>query len=225
MSAHDITRYLHRPRRHSVGVRMQQGRLLLDSDFNESTALHEEDRRRTLIDLFGPAASPNQGFSIGNAFTGSPPDQVAFLGVGDPVPIQTVSVNGVAVFVRAVAVRQGSYYVGGQRVDLELPEHIAFQSDFLQFGSQNSNPLDAGDSFQQFYYLHCWEQAVSSTEDEEFREAALGGEDTSVRVRRMRRVEILPLAAPASPRRAWRRLQRNLALDNAVLDANTGEAR
>jgi hypothetical protein len=40
-------------------------------------------------------------------------------------------------------------------------------------------------------YLHAWQQAVSSVEDQEFRERALGGPDTTVRLRRMRRVEVL----------------------------------
>jgi hypothetical protein len=225
MSAHDITRFLLRPRRHYSGVRMQQGRVLLDSDFNEAGQLHDEDRRRTLVDLFGPAASPDQGFSIGNAFSGPAPNQVAFLGLGDPVPRQAVAINGAPLMVRSVAVRRGSYYVGGQRVDLEVPENIAFQSDFLQFGPSHTNSLDQGGTFQQFYYLHVWEQVVSSVEDEEFHEVALGAEDTSVRVRRMRRVELLPLPALTSPRRAWRRLQRSLVSDQADLDLNTGEAR
>ena len=38
-------------------------------------------------------------------------------------------------------------------------------------------------------YLHGWHQAVTSVEDQEFRERALGGPDTTTRWRRTRRLE------------------------------------
>ncbi|NIS65444.1 MAG: hypothetical protein GTO05_09875, partial [Gemmatimonadales bacterium] len=41
-------------------------------------------------------------------------------------------------------------------------------------------------------YLRAWEQCVTAFEDSELRERALAGPDTSVRIRRMRRVEVLP---------------------------------
>src|SRR6185369_10433606 len=41
-------------------------------------------------------------------------------------------------------------------------------------------------------YLMGYEQAVTSIEDQEFRVRALGGPDTGVRLRRMRRIGVLP---------------------------------
>jgi hypothetical protein len=91
-------------------------------------------------------------------------------------------------------VMPGSMYVGGLRVELEGPEHIAFQSDYLQNTLTTDIPSDLSSSatiLRQFFFLNVWEQCVTAVEDEEFLERALGGPDTSVRVRRMRRVEYL----------------------------------
>src|SRR5215207_1428212 len=77
----DITRLLIQPRKHYVGARMQQGRVVLDSDFNEEAALGDEERRRALLDIVGPTGSPDDGFA-------------AELEIGDQVTIQPVSFGG-----------------------------------------------------------------------------------------------------------------------------------
>src|ERR1044072_4023017 len=81
MANGDITRLLLQPRKHYVGARMQQGRVVLDSDFNEEAALVDEERRRALPDIVGPTGSPDDGFA-------------ADLEIGDEVVIQPVSFGG-----------------------------------------------------------------------------------------------------------------------------------
>lgn len=63
MTNADITRLLIQPRKHYVGARMQQGRVVLDSDFNEEAELVDEERRRALADIVGPTGSPDEGFA------------------------------------------------------------------------------------------------------------------------------------------------------------------
>ena len=233
MTTKDVTRFLFRPRKHYVGVRLQQGRLLLDSDFNESARLRAEDRRHSVLALVGGRASPNQGFSIGAPLDSPSSDQSTYLQVGSSLPLTSVTLGETSTLLRPVSVRAGSFYIGGQRVDLEKPEHIAFQRDFLQALPKDLAEVDPDvegtdspqTNFRNFYYLHAWEQGVTAVEDEELYEAALGGEDTSTRTRRMRRVEVLQNLPGYvnSCRRAWRRLLAQLLLDNATFDSRTGE--
>src|SRR5688572_21292205 len=65
MTTKDITRFLHQPRRHYAAATLQQGRSLLDSDFNEAALLLADDRRRAFVDVTGGFGSPDDGFFIG----------------------------------------------------------------------------------------------------------------------------------------------------------------
>lgn len=177
MSTHDISRFLFQPAKHYIGSRWQSGRGLLESDFNEGAQLDDEEQRRVLSEVIGPAGSPDQGFA-------------AALEVGDEVPIRAVSFNGApTVDVLDFGLRPGAMYVGGQRFEHEADgDPVVFQSDFLQMGPDAAPQPQPGQSHGILTVLHCWEQCVSAVEDEEIRERALGGVDTSVRVRRMTRV-------------------------------------
>ena len=43
MSTKDISRFLFQPEKHYSSVRMQQGRVILDSDWNESERIDDEE--------------------------------------------------------------------------------------------------------------------------------------------------------------------------------------
>jgi Family of unknown function (DUF6519)/Right handed beta helix region len=188
MTTHDISRYLFQPAKHYIGARWQQGRCLLDSDFNEDAQLDDEDQRRVLNDVIGPSGSPDQGFAVD-------------LALGDEVLVRTVSLGTAPpADVLDLRLRPGSMYVGGLRFEHEprvLPgevtsgggDPIVFQRDFLQLGPGDAPLAQPGSTHTILTVLHAWEQHVSAVEDEELRERALGGVDTSVRVRRMARVE------------------------------------
>src|SRR5690349_9142988 len=116
MANWDLTRFLDQPKKHYVGARMQQGRLLVDTDFDEGSLLQEEDRRHAALDLLGPKASPDEGFSLGRPLPPLPstfPDQTERLQAGDTLAVELVKLNGVTTEVRPVSVRAGSMYVGG----------------------------------------------------------------------------------------------------------------
>jgi len=99
----------------------------------------------------------------------------------------------------------GSYYLGGLRFSIHpnQPESFLTQTDWLQIAvdpttlpsppqpgdltDADGNPIDRFD----LVYLRGWEQNVTATEDSELLERALGGPDTSVYRRRMRRLEVL----------------------------------
>jgi hypothetical protein len=226
MATKDISRLLLQTKKHAVAARLQQGRVLLDSDLNEGAALGEEDRRRTLLHALGPKGSPDQGFTIRQPLDiAAGTSDVIHKGdvlVSEPVQFDdaTTKTN-----VLPIALRAGSMYVGGLRFDLDDPEPIAFQRDFLQMTEAEAPTLESGQALGQLYYLNGWEQVVTPVEDEELVEAMLGGADTSVRVRRMRRVQVFPTTA-ATCNDAWVDLEQNvLNSATATFDRTTGELR
>ncbi|MEM7038381.1 MAG: DUF6519 domain-containing protein [Bacteroidota bacterium] len=173
MGAFDISRYSFDPRRHYAGVRMQQGRVLMDDDWNANEQIENEERRKTRTEVIGPFGSPDQGFKIQNATFG----------------------GGLVDF----DILPGTMHLGGLRLDMELaspgqPETFRLQKDWLQQALAVHTPpsladLTVADRYD-LVYLEAWQQGVRAVEDNELFEAALGGPDTTGRVRTMRRVRI-----------------------------------
>ena len=233
MAASDISRILFQPGKHYTGARLQQGRLLTDADFNEDALLGQEDRRRGLVDFIGPRAAPNDGFSLGlplaAQFDGVPdPPQPGPLVRGTELLPQNYAVGeGAGERVRPIAIRAGTYYLGGMRFELEYPEPFMFQRDFLQMRSEDIPLGDRAptERFRRLYYLHAWEQGVTAVEDRELLETALGGATTSVRLRRMRRVQAFghPNLEASNCAEAFQALLQELEQDNSEFDCRSGE--
>jgi hypothetical protein len=235
MATKDISRFLFQPKQHYSGVRMQQGRVLLDSDFNEEARLGDEERRLALVDVIGGKGSPDDGFMIGGSIpvpAPTPfPDQAPTLGHFDAiVATRQILFNGIATPGQdrywMFSVLRGTIYVGGLRFVLDRPEHLAFQSDFLEMG-RDINDLPSTDEapvdpISLLFYLNGWEQCVSAIEDGEVLERALGGPDTSVRIRRMRRVQVFR-SYSSDCDEAFEELAQALEAQNATLDRETGE--
>jgi hypothetical protein len=208
MSAEDISRYLFDPRMHYATVLMQEGRVLTDSDWNEMANLEDEDRRQLISETVCTEGSPNDGFKIDgplvpfsvNIFPDNPP--------GPPLLVLDSY---------DLTLGTGSFYLGGYRftIDPATPaETFQTQVDWLTrtlgTGKLPQAPTAAdlaGGPRTDVVYLMGYEQAVTSIEDQEFRERALGGPDTSVRLRRMRRIAVLsniPATTCAEARAALR---------------------
>src|SRR5262245_46566303 len=126
MSAKDISRFLFQPRKRYSSVRMQQGRVILDSDWNESERIDDEEARRTLIDVICSNGTPNQGFRVGNVQAvevqipttipnASPraPEASRVGGSFDEIP----GVNLVSSY--NFDFENGSFYIGGLRFESE----------------------------------------------------------------------------------------------------------
>ncbi|HEX5732126.1 MAG TPA: DUF6519 domain-containing protein [Blastocatellia bacterium] len=181
MSTKDISRFLFQPAKHYSSVRMQQGRVILDSDWNESERIDDEQERRTLLDMICSKGTSNKGFRVGTVEDAEVEPPLA-----DPVATYDFDFEN------------GSFYIGGLRFETDGgPESFLKQIDWLQIDALAANlperPLNlpVGEIRRDLVYLRGWEQSVTSIEDSELRERALGGPDTSVRMRRMRRVEVL----------------------------------
>lgn len=186
----NLSRELFQPRKHYAGTRFAQGRVLLDSDFNEGARLTEARQRAFALDLLGPQATLDQGFAVGEPWPEEEhPSQTALLQPGVVEP-QTVQLGEEERLIFPVTLRKGSTFVGGERYSLARSEHIAFQRDFLQMHARDLPEVSTEGEFRHLYYLHTWEQWVGAEEDDELEEPWFRGETTSVRIRKMRRVEV-----------------------------------
>ncbi|MFN2497083.1 MAG: DUF6519 domain-containing protein [Pseudonocardiaceae bacterium] len=151
----DFSRLTFRPVKHFSAVLHQQGRLQLDADANEQTAIAQDYLRTFVSDLIGPYAGPrdDNGFEI-----------------------ETVTTQGKADF----KIGAGHYYVDGIRCDATPPSRATkaggyryqYQLDVPYDPDDDKTGLPAGKAY--LVYLKVSERLVTAIEDAEIRELALG---------------------------------------------------
>ncbi len=194
MSAKDISRFLFQPQKRYSSVRMQQGRVILDSDWNESERIEDEEARRTLVETICAKGTLNEGFLV-QGVTETTVTMPPALGEEFPPTKETYD----------FALASGSFYLGGLRFEIVpgIAERFLSQTDWLQIdadlGNLPARPSVADltnedGSFRvrfDLVYLRGWEQCVTAVEDSELLERALAV-DTSARIYRSRRIEVLP---------------------------------
>lgn len=147
----DYTRFTFDRRDRYSGVLMQQGRVQLDSDWNEEIDIERNRTRVLTLDSFGPFGIPQ--LTTPNAFT---------LGLiaGPPADLSIVP---------------GRIYVGGILAELFPGENATYLNQpFLP----TPPALPAGDSV---VYLDVWDREVTYIEDPGLLDPALGGADTATR--------------------------------------------
>src|SRR5438445_8151946 len=153
----DFTRDTFNPAKHFSRVLMQQGRVTLDADPNEQTAILLHYVRTLASDLIGPYAAPlaAPGFQIGY-------DSVA----------------------KELTIGAGRYYVDGILVENDGPASYLKQADFpvpsddelaKELGLQTGHPF--------WIYLDVWERHITYVEDDDIRQKALNGPDTCTRAK------------------------------------------
>ncbi len=158
----DFTRLTFRPERHFSGVRLQQGRVLLDADWNEQADIVAHRDRTAAADAFGAGGAPlhEAGFRL--------------------VPVAgTESTWGGA----AGVIGRGRYYVDGI---------VCVNDTDVVFGSQPdllgaTLPATAG---AYLVYLDVWQRHLTALEDPGLREVALGGPDTTTREKTVWQVKL-----------------------------------
>jgi len=182
MGTQDISRSAFTPEKHYSSVRLQQGRVILDDDWNENRRIREELWRQTAIDVIGPAGSPNDGFRISNP---------------------RVSARGIDFDIAA-----GDFYLGGYCLTLEQAQTFLLQGDWLQGPPAVDAP--AGNRTD-LVYLETFQQVVTAVEDAELFEVALGGADTTTRMRTVQRVHLAEAIGTANCKQAWNNFQQSLA--------------
>ncbi|WP_428667487.1 DUF6519 domain-containing protein [Reyranella sp.] len=160
MATEDISRNATSFAKRYDGIRLQQGRVTTDDDYNEGARLDAEQTRLTVLDVVGPSGSPDSGFAIANP---------------------RINTRGDLDF----DIAAGTLYLGGLRLEC-LGESYTQQVDWLeQPAADRAAPTDGRADLA---YVMAWEQPVEAIEDSELFETALGGPDTATRLRLMRRI-------------------------------------
>ena len=181
MAALDISRMAFDPHKHYAGVQLQQGRVIIDDDWNDSQRITDENSRRLKVDIVGPGGSPDEGFHISNP---------------------RISSKGNIDF----DISEGSFYLGGLILEMEHKGAYRTQKDWLNLpATHHAKPdlANPGDERLDIVYLQAWQQSVGAVEDHELLEVALGGPDTSGRIRNMQRVDLLADVPPEACRTVW----------------------
>ncbi|WP_405891082.1 DUF6519 domain-containing protein [Streptomyces sp. NBC_00133] len=196
----DISRITFRPDRHYSAVIAQQGRVQLDADANEQTAIQLVQARTTAADLIGQHGGPR----------GATGFELHFL--GGSRELDDLSIGG------------GRYYVDGILLDATRPQpgvpvvddaHDAHSTEegekdapaetqppatwtYWDQPDGHRDPERPGDrlpsQFPYLAYLKVWERSVTAAEDPLLREVALGSAmpDTAARLKVVWQVLPLP---------------------------------
>ena len=145
----DISRFLFRPGKHYVGTGAQEGRTLLDSDYNENAQAVAEDFRASLLDIIGDKGTADCGFEVKN-------EAVVAMDLEFDLDV-------------------GSMFIGGHRFSLEATTPFKFQPDWLQQAAQDIPP-EGTIGTTDIVYLCGWEQCVSAVEDDELFEKGMAAQ-------------------------------------------------
>jgi hypothetical protein len=167
----DRARVTYDPSRRYHGVVAQQGRVSLEADWNEAQAVAAAELAARTLDVIGRAGSPDRGYEVTPVADGDN-------ATGD------------------LLVRAGTLYVGGHRVHAERAVRYADQPEWAD---HEGDPLwrdpEVPGHPRELVYLLAREQEVSPVEDPALRDIALGGPDTTQRLRILPRVIRHPTTA------------------------------
>jgi hypothetical protein len=136
MTGGDITRATFEATRHFSGVRMQQGRVQLDADWNEQVDIAAHRERAELYDVIGPSGAPKVGGGFGLAVTADGTDLTVSPGrlYVDGVLCEVESGAVVATDLAADGVTVAEVVVDGR----QLAEH-----DWVEVSAAAGGPLVA----------------------------------------------------------------------------------
>lgn len=174
----DYSRKTFKRENYYSGVRMQQGRVQLDSDWNEEHDIQNYRTETEAIDVIGKCGAPmeNGGFKIGDAPGG-----------------------------HDLTISAGRIYADGLLLELDQPGTYTAQPHFPnpEFTTLTSPPSGSppGSGRQlnlpagiYLAYLDAWQREITALEDPLIREVALGGPDTTARIQNVWQVKLLRVA-------------------------------
>ncbi len=174
----DFSRLTFDPQKHFRSVRMQQGRVLLDADWNEQADLLNYALAMQMRDLIGPsgALAAIAGFELTLAEDSE--------NVGDSQP-NHASDNTLPI--PDFQLSAGRYYVDGILCENYHSVLLNNQPHPTTFR------LPVSKSGYYLAYLDVWERYVTGLDDSSIREVALGGLETTGRTQTIWQVKFLPI--------------------------------
>lgn len=178
----DFSRSTFDPNKHYTGVRMQQGRVQLDADWNEQADIVTYRAETSLKDLIGASGAPVEqpGFEIRlpKPGLGSSDGDSEHTEDGE-TPLPNFSIGA------------GHYYVDGILCENEQEVSFAEQPDYP--GDEALPSFQPGQRY--LVYLDVWRRHITALEDTSIREVALGGPDTTTRIKTVWQVKPLPISS------------------------------
>ena len=159
----DFTRNTFHRQHHYARVLMQQGRVLLDADWNEQTSILLHYLRTLAVDLIGPRGGPGNSFKVL---------------CDDDLECDFV-------------IDWGHYYVDGILCENEPPPKCPPADEVAQvtYTTQPDYPILEEDeallevNTDYLVYLDVWERHLTYLQAGDIREVALGGPDTATRAK------------------------------------------
>jgi hypothetical protein len=158
----DYTRFTFKPRNRFSGVLQQQGRVQLDSDWNEAVDIIKHRLEVQALDTFGPVGVP-------------------FLTTKDAFKVSVIAGGN-------LAIEPGRLYVDGLLVEAFAEEAPTYLNQPF-FPDPDPDPLPAGNVV---VYLDVWEREVTYVEDPALLDVALGGADTATRTQTVWQLRVDP---------------------------------
>ncbi len=173
----DFTRFTFNPKKHYSSVRMQQGRVQLDADWNEQMDIQSYLNRATAVDLIGSTGAPRDGAGFG-------------------IIVEENQLKDLTDLERDAALKllrsgeflidKGRFYIDGIACENEEIVPYSNQPDY----SSGKPPEDG----TYLVYLKAWERHVTAVEDPKIREVALGGPDTTTRTKVVWQVKLTSIS-------------------------------
>jgi hypothetical protein len=204
----DITRSTFGRKKHYRRVRMQQGRVQVDADWNEQVDIDVHHEKTFLDDIAGSSGTPvdsvtgyGDGFKIApiQAQPGAPGTATA-AAPAVPTLVDASTGTGVVTPFTPVSylVMKGRYYVDGILCENEDTISVDQQPDLPLDGTQQNNPIPSAPGIF-VAYLDVWDRELTCIEDPLIREVALLGPDTATRSKTVWQVKLVSVAQLPTP--------------------------
>lgn len=198
----DLTRLTFDPAKHYRAVHQQQGRVQLDSDWNEQLDITAHRVETETADVIGTCGAPlhADGFRLVANAAALSADEAARAG-NTPVP---------AAGAGDLLITAGRFYAGGVLAENDRITPVSAQPDLpsvdhlAALGEAPLFPLKSPGTY--LAYLDVWPRLRTAIDDPKIREVALGGPDTATRTQNAWQVKFLPAsdgATCASDNPAW----------------------
>lgn len=163
----DFTRLTFDRKKLYNSVRMQQGRVQLDADWNEQVDIQHHLERTQSTDVIGASGAPRreQGYTISDIYVGEG---------NDP----------------DLLISSGRIYVDGVLCE-NYPDpgvEISYNKQPFYFPAALNSGLVTNDLY--LVYLDVWERHITAIEDRQIKEVALGGPDTATRMQTVWQVKV-----------------------------------
>ncbi len=177
----DFSRSTFDPRKHYRGVRMQQGRVQLDADWNEQIDIVNHYLDTQFKDVLGSSGAPaaQAGFAITLEAEAAEVEPESTRDQDRPDAPEVRPPN--------CQIGAGHYYVDGILCENDATVRFTHQPHYPKA------TLTPHKAIVYLAYLDVWQRGVTVHEDPSLREAALGGLDTTTRMQTIWQVRLLPI--------------------------------